>query len=611
MSCFTRILILNLFLFIVFATCSGFADSKAPASIVTVQLSWKYQFEYAQVIAAYEKGFYKEAGLDVKILEGGPGIDPVEQVVNGKADFGIFSSALVVSYAEGKPVVALAALMQHSAVCLITRHDEQLRNIFDIEGKTIALSKDTEDEVLAYLKGMGLDMSGINLIDRTGIGLTDLDRADATSSYISNEGYEVLGKDELYHVFYPRTSGVDLFGNILFTTRELVKRDMAQVNAFVKATLRGLEYSFAHTGEIIDIILEHYNTQGKSRDHLIYEARKIHELTRPDIVEPGYMSLGRWKHVVEIYVNQGKIEADIDLAPFVFDPNPEINMIPYYWMLYGLAVLLIVVSIFLWQAHRYNGMLRTEIKVREKTEEELRLAKKQADSASDAKSRFLSSMSHELRTPLNAILGFSQVIELDDNSEDTKRYARNIVDAGNLLLAIINELLDLAKIESGKIEIVCEKYSLNDLVDECLLIIRPLARNRVIKIDNNLDQSNIYYVNIDVTRFKQILLNILSNAVKYNSDNGIITIYGEVVDNNRYCLSINDTGKGLTEEQQIDLFKPFDRVGAENSNIEGTGLGLSIAKQLIELMGGEIGVESTIGQGCRFWVLVPLLREHA
>ena len=608
MSNLARLFVSSLF-FIVICPCAGYAYNKVPASTITVQLSWKYQFEFAQVIAAYEKGFYKDEGLNVKIIEGGPGIDPIEQVINGEADFGIFSSALVVNYAKGKPLVALAALMQHSAVTLIARHNDQIQNIYDIEGKTIALSSDTKDEILLYLKGMGLKVDNINVVNQTAVGLANLVYADAFSAYISNEGYDVLGKGDEYHVFYPRTSGVDLFGNILFTTRSLVERDSDQVKAFIKATLRGLEYSLDHTGEIVDIILTHYNTQEKDRNHLIYEAKKILELTRPDIVEPGYMSQGRWKHVVEVYKSLGKIKSDIDLGTFIYNPNPSINLKPYYWMLSGLALLLTVMFVFLLQTRKYNASLRTEIGVRKEAENQLRIANQEAEFANQSKSRFLSSMSHELRTPLNSILGFSQIIKRSDNCEGTKQNIQRIIEAGNLLLEMISGLLNMSKIESGKIDILCEQYCVNNIVDECLSLIKPLANNRSITINNSLDQSYSFYVKIDKKHFKQILLNIMSNAVKYNLDNGFITISGKIENRDRYCLSIKDTGKGLSEEQQIDLFKPFERLGAENSNIEGTGLGLSIAKQLIELMEGKIMVKSTFGHGTCFSVVVPFIRK--
>lgn len=251
-----------------------------------------------------------------------------------------------------------------------------------------------------------------------------------------------------------------------------------------------------------------------------------------------------------------------------------------------------------------------ELRVKQRTEElalkikEISAAQSIAEQASQAKSNFLSSMSHELRTPLNAILGFSQLIEIDTKDEKTRNNSQEIINAGNHLLSLINEILDLSKIESGNIELSIEKYCLNEILNSTLTLINPLAEKYSIHIDNMVSTS--FNINVDEMRFKQVLLNILSNAIKYNSENGKVIIDCSSNDKNMLCLSISDTGDGLTPEQLSILFEPFERLGAENTNIEGVGLGLNISKDLIELMGGTITVESTVGKGSSFLIHVSL-----
>ena len=253
------------------------------------------------------------------------------------------------------------------------------------------------------------------------------------------------------------------------------------------------------------------------------------------------------------------------------------------------------------------------IKSNEELEEQVRLrtaeliqAKDEAEYANHAKSKFLSSMSHELRTPLHVILGFSQLIEMQARDDITKKNSQEIIHAGNHLLELINEILDLSKIESGNVELTIENHCFNKIINYTLAMIKPLADKHAIQIDDKISSLPDINITVDEMRFKQVLLNMLSNAIKYNSENGKVIIDCSLTEGNMLHLSVTDTGEGLTPEQQSHLFKPFERVGAEGSHIEGTGLGLVISKDLIELMGGTIGAESEVGKGSRFWIQVPL-----
>jgi signal transduction histidine kinase len=215
-------------------------------------------------------------------------------------------------------------------------------------------------------------------------------------------------------------------------------------------------------------------------------------------------------------------------------------------------------------------------------------------------------MSHELRTPLNAILGFSQLLEMNEKDEQKREDILEVIGAGNHLLELINQILDLAKIESGNVELSIKSHSLNNILNASLSMIQPLADKNSIQIENKVSFLPDININIDEMKFKQVLLNLLSNAIKYNSKKGKVTIDCSSNDNNMLCLSITDTGKGFTDEQLSHLFEPFERFGAANSNIEGVGLGLVIVKDLIQLMCGVINVESEIGKGSRFIINIPL-----
>lgn len=252
---------------------------------------------------------------------------------------------------------------------------------------------------------------------------------------------------------------------------------------------------------------------------------------------------------------------------------------------------------------------------------ELVAAKEDAIDANKAKSQFLSSMSHELRTPMNAIIGFSQLIKIEGEpnlSPSQKDNVEEIINAGDHLLKLINEVLDLSKVESGHVDLSLETVVLGDVLHEALQLISPLAQKRGIDISvvsngTDVDTSKVYLqhdaAHVDRTRFRQVLLNLLSNSVKYNAENGKVVIsYDnfETENSDKFMrISISDAGPGLTANQQSHLFQAFNRLGAEQSNIEGTGIGLVITKNLVELMGGTLGVTSEPGTGSTFWFEMP------
>jgi PAS domain S-box-containing protein len=252
-------------------------------------------------------------------------------------------------------------------------------------------------------------------------------------------------------------------------------------------------------------------------------------------------------------------------------------------------------------------LIGTDNSVRKQVELKLNEAMAVAEKANRAKSDFLSSMSHELRTPLSAILGFAQLMESGSPlpTPSQKKSIDQILKAGWYLLDLINEVLDLALIESGKLSLSLEPTSLAEVMHECQAMIEPQAQKRGIRVD--FPRFEIpYFVKADRTRVKQVLINLLSNAIKYNKADGTVVVGCAASTRERVRVSVSDTGEGLAAQKLAQLFQPFNRLGQEASTEEGTGIGLVVAKRLIESMGGAIGVESTVGSGSVFWIELNL-----
>jgi len=276
-----------------------------------------------------------------------------------------------------------------------------------------------------------------------------------------------------------------------------------------------------------------------------------------------------------------------------------------------------------------------DISERKNAEVENRIARMEAEKANRAKSEFLSRMSHELRTPMNSILGFAQLLEMGELNTSQRRGAQHIVSSGKHLLDLINQVLDIARIEAGRLQISIEPVKINDVIKEMMDLISPLADKNQIDIKFIETETNQHSVNVDRQSLKQILLNLLNNAIKYNKENGNVEIKTEITtnknnnhnnnnNNNNYNnnnnhnnnnndteneafirISISDTGVGINQADISKLFIPFERMSAYNSQIEGTGLGLSVVKKLVEAMGGTYGVESEISVGSTFWFELP------
>jgi len=318
---------------------------------VRLQLKWRHQFQFAGFYAALEKGYYREAGLTVTIIPATPGTDPVDIVLKGGAEFGVASSELVLRYARGDPVVVLASIFQHSPLTLFVRGDAGINAVRDLAGRKVALAS-WETEIFAYLQREQMPVERLQLVQHDySVDTLVQGRVDALAGYETDESYYLQQSGGRYRQFSPRSSGVDFYGDTLFTTRAMVARHPQWVQAFRAASLRGWEYALAHQEEISALIHVKY-APDLPVEKLRFEAERMGPLVRSDLVELGHTHVGRWQHIFDVYRELGLAPggADIDLGGLIYQPPQPADL---RWLLWVLAAGALILTAVTWVARRF------------------------------------------------------------------------------------------------------------------------------------------------------------------------------------------------------------------------------------------------------------------
>lgn len=347
----------------------AYALSATTLETVTLQLRWSHQFQFAGYYAALHKGYYRQQGLDVTIRAGTPSLRPVDEVLAGRAQYGEANSELLMHYLNGAPLIALAAIVQHSPSVLLTRADSGIRSPQDLSDKKIMMMGGTEDvDFLAMFANEGMNINELNILPSS-YNIQDLiDRkVDAFNAYLTNEPFFLSQKGIVPYAIKPLNYGIDFYSDILFTTQQELKSHPDRVKRFREASLQGWAYALEHPDEIIDLLIKEYQVT-KSRKHLEYEAKTLKELILPELVPIGNINPGRFTKMAQSLEKFDFVRSPNDLNGFVYDPDPRIDPATFWQtILSSLAIIALLLAIIFrfWQN---ANKLKREIDLRRQTE---------------------------------------------------------------------------------------------------------------------------------------------------------------------------------------------------------------------------------------------------
>jgi len=366
---------------------SADSTTEKPVETIILQLKWFHQFQFAGYYAAIEKKYYADAGLKVILKEGRPGVNYSDEVISKNADYGIEMPILLLERHQGKPVVVLAAIFQHSPEIMLSRKDSGITSPHDLIGKKIMLRPHGNIESRAMFYNEGIPVEKLNIINHSW-NISDLidKNVDAFSGYITDRPFMLQEREVPYNIIRPLTYGVDFYGDCLFTTQKEIDKHPQRVKAFLDASIKGWNYAMNHPVEIVNLILKQYSTR-LSKEALLFEADAMQELLQPKFIEIGHINPGRWKHIADTFVKLKMLSPAYSLEGFLYDPTPVSDYdkaIKIVWILVGVVLLIILSAIILFLFNRKlanqvsdrTAHLSLEIKERKQTEAALQESEK-------------------------------------------------------------------------------------------------------------------------------------------------------------------------------------------------------------------------------------------
>ena len=571
---------------------------------ITVQLKWKHQFQFAGYYAAASKGFYQQAGFNVTLKEATPQIDPVEEVVSGRADYGVANSELMLYRLNGAPVTALAAFIQHSPVVLMSLKSSNIFSPQDLIGKKVMYPPGPYGaNTRGILLKEGIALSQIESIPLS-FDINDLinHNVDAMVGYVTDQPYLLQQRDVAYNLIDPRNYGIDFYGDTLFTQERRVDQEAEEVAQFRAATIAGWRYAIQHPEEVIDILLNQYHSE-KNRDELQYEANATIKLIVPKLVDIGHMNPGRWEHIAEVFIGMDMTEGVFQNDGFIYIPEKEKAAQEFRLFFRVVFITFMIVALCIVVLLYFNKKLKEAV-----SEKTLTLKR-----SNNVKDEFLATISHELRTPMNGIINAMQLIRHTSLSDEQSELIHIASQSSDNMLSLIDNILGFTEAQSGSLLLREEPFLIQELLVDLKGRFKTVCNDNGIIFKSSIDPDVPLCLVGDEEKLKKLLGYFLENCVKFTTRGIIevkISIKKSVGNREKKWIQceVIDTGIGIEEELKQNIFEVFHQAdGSHSRRYGGLGMGLSIAKQVCALMKGTIDFQSQVDRGTHVTICVPMM----
>lgn len=539
-----------------------------------LQLKWFHQFQFAGYYAALDKGFYKEENLEVIIRERDIKSSPVDDVLNGTADFGISDSSLIRRKLDGDPIVALAVIFQVSPLIIMSLEEEGIRSPLDLIGKRVMYQRDVDDAlIMAVLNEVNVQESDFTYIPHNFNNDALLTKdVDAMSAYITDQPFYYRKMGHTINILNPSNYGIDFYGDNLFTSEKLMISETEKVMAFRRASIKGWEYAIENSEEVIGWIIEKYNVDPGKLEALRYEADMTRRMIKPRLVEIGNINISRFSRIADIYKEKEMAPSSASLQGLYYEDyiQKRFNFNVIVKAAIGISAALFIIAFIM---VILNRRLNAAVTVRT---QELAIANKDVEKTNLRLKEMVGFVSHDLRNPLSNIISMARMLKSGRITENRMPMAiETINDSAEKALELVQAILEAAALGTGKYQLNKQPMDLPRFLEDCIINHKGLADTREVTIELNCDS---VVVLADKHRISQVLDNILLNAVKYSLNNSSILISTAISDKRVTIRCINKIGSSevLTGDESI-LFKSF-------------GFGLEIIREILELHGSSLSL---------------------